>query len=77
VSRSILGMSMFRELCSSLYQGEEQLDAELLLRVVLLLLLFVGVMKGKKRIVDEMGEMEEINQSSTERIVSTGRIVLT
>ena len=34
LSRSILGMPTFRELCSSLHQSEEQPDTELFLRIV-------------------------------------------
>jgi len=54
VSRSILGMPMFREPCSSLHQGEEQPDTELFLRVIPLLYitLLVGMVKRKTRIVD-------------------------
>jgi len=54
VSRSILGMPMFRESCSSLHQGEEQPDTELFLRVISLLYitLLVGMVERKTRIVD-------------------------
>jgi len=53
VSKSILEMPTFRELCSSLHQGEEQPDTELFLWVVLLLYisLLVEVVERKKRIV--------------------------
>jgi len=43
-------MPMFREPCSPLHQGEEQLDIELFLRFFYITL-FVGMMKGKKKIV--------------------------
>jgi len=51
VSRSILGMPMFREPCSPFHQSEEQLDTELFLQVVLFLYitLLVGVVEEKKR----------------------------
>jgi len=53
MSRFILGMPRFREPCSSLHQSEEQPDTELFLRVVpLLYITLVGVMEGKKKIVD-------------------------
>ena len=67
---SILGMPMFREPCSPLHQGEEQLNTELFLRVVPFITLFVGVVKGKKRIVRRGGEVEKNRSSITGRIVS-------
>jgi len=57
-------MPMFREPCSPLHQGEEQLDIELFLRFFYITL-FVGMMKGKKKIVDGGGE--EVGQFLTGR----------
>ncbi|KYN10381.1 hypothetical protein ALC57_17569, partial [Trachymyrmex cornetzi] len=46
VSRSILEMPTFRELCSPLHQGEEQPDTELFLQAVpFYITLLVGVME--------------------------------
>jgi len=73
VSKSILGMPTFREPCSSLHQGKEQLNTELFLRIIPLLYitLLVRVVEGKKRIVGrEWGGVGEIDQSSL-----TGRII--
>jgi len=58
----ILGMPTFRESSSSLHQDEEKPDIELFLRIVPLLYitLLVGVVEGKKRIVDrESGQRRE------------------
>jgi len=63
-------MPTFHELCSPLHQGEEQPDIELFRSFLLYITLFVGVMKGKKRIVGGKREKGEIDQS-----LITGRIV--
>jgi len=61
VSRSILGMSTFREPCSPFHQDEEQLDtvppgSSFFFYITLL----VGMVEGKKKIVDgERGERWE------------------
>jgi len=61
-------MPTFREPCSSLHQGEEQPDTKLFLRIILLLYITllvsyatVGVMEGKKRIVDGGGEGKSVS----------------
>jgi len=53
VSRFILRMPTFRELCSSLHQGEEQPDTELFLRVVPLFLYIMLLVGVKEENVDE------------------------
>jgi len=68
VSRSILGMPMFRKFCSPLHQGEEQPDTEMFLWAILFIsryLLEWGRGRGEKNYGSGGGgKGRKINQSS-------------
>jgi len=64
MSRSILGMPMFRELCNSLHQGEDQPDIELYSFSFILYYTTWISEKKKENCGWGEGEMGEIGQPS-------------
>ena len=72
MSRSILGLPTFRELCNPLHQGEEQLDSELSLRKpeAVPFLDFATCWSGGGKEENCRGEEGGMNRSSI-----TGRII--
>jgi len=60
VSRSILGMSTFREPCNPFHQNEEQLDTVPPGSSFFFYIMLLGMVEGKKKIVaGERGERWE------------------